>query len=190
MFYRFIRGVAWFVLRLAFRIKVTGVENIPNEGAFLLCGNHISALDAPILATCVRRQLYFMAKKELFKNRLFAAFFYALGVFPVDRGGTDMQAYRRSMEILENENGLMIFSQGHRMNDFENFKGGAAVFALKTGAPIVPVGIKSQYRFRSTVHINVGLPISMKPYEGQKVKSDLVTEVMEVVVSHITKLAQ
>ena len=188
MFYKFIKLVAIIFLRFSFRFKVTGFENIPKEGAFLLCANHISALDPAVLAIFMKRQPRFMAKKELFQNGLLGWFLRKLGAFPVDRKTADMQAFRISLEVLKNGDGMIIFSQGTRMKEFENAKSGVALFALKSGAPIVPASIKGKYRFLSRLTIHVGEPISMDEHKGKKVKSELIEEVMQTVTKRISAL--
>jgi len=188
MFYKFIRGVAIILSHILYRFEVSGLDNIPKSGAFILCGNHISAYDPIALAAFSKRQLRFMAKKELFKFRPLGMFLGALGVFPVDRKATDMQAYRNSIKALKDGYGFLIFSQGTRMKDFDNAKAGVAVFALKSGAPIIPVGITGPFRFRRKIHIHVGEPISMEKYSGEKIKSELVDEVMNTLAERITGL--
>ena len=189
MFFRFIRFIARIVAYVGFRPVVTGRENIPKEGGFLLCGNHIHAFDPIALAIFMKRQPRFMAKKELFEKPLLRAFFRAMGAYPIDRkAAADMQAYRTTMDLLKQGNGVLIFSQGTRMKDFDNAKSGVALFALKSGAPIVPVGIRGNYKAWSKVYINFGEPISMEQYQGQKVKTELVDEVMAALAARIKPL--
>ena len=188
MFYRFFRVIAILLCRFMYRFEVTGMENIPKEGAFILCGNHISAFDPIALAAFSKRQLHVMGKEELFRFKPLAWFLSKLGAFPVKRGTTDMSAYRRAMQILKNGKGFLIFSQGTRMTDFDNAKSGVAVFALKSGACIVPVGITGPFKFRRKIRIHVGMPISMEKYEGQKVKAEVVDEVMSTLAEKITEL--
>jgi len=188
MFYKIIKIIATILARILYRFNVTGLHHIPKDGAFLLCANHIHSFDPVMMAVFSKRQPRFMAKKELFRNAILGAFFRALGAFPVDRGGADMQAFRHSMNVLKNGHCLLIFAQGTRMKEFENAKGGVALFALKSGAPIVPVGINGSYRLFSKINIHVGQPISMESYQGQKVKAELVEEVMEIVTDRITQL--
>lgn len=188
MFYKFMRLVAILVSRIMYRFEVSGLENIPKTGAFILCGNHISAFDPIPLAAFSKRQLRIMAKQELFKFRPLGMFLRALGAFPVNRKTADMAAYRQTMNILKNGEGFLIFSQGTRMKDFENAKSGVAVFALKSGAPIIPVGITGPFRFRRKIHIHIGKAISMEAYQGQRVKSEQVEEVMDTLAKRITKL--
>jgi len=190
MLFPFIKVIAWVFCKIFFRFKVTGMENIPKDGAFLLCANHISWFDPISLAVFMKRQPRFMGKKELFKFRPLARFLDALGAYPIDRKGTDMQAYRTTMNLLKNGEGLIIFSQGTRMKEFENSKSGVALFALKTGSPIVPAGIRGSYRFFSRIEIRVGAPISMDEHEGKKVKTELIDEVMETVVARVSELTK
>ena len=188
MFYQTMRFIGKILTFFMYRTKVSGVANIPKEGAFLLCGNHISAYDPIVLAAISKRPLHFMAKKELFKFPPLGAFLRAMGAFPLDRKAADMQAYRHSMHLLKEGHGLLIFSQGTRMTDFDNAKSGVAVFALKSGAPVVPVGITGPFRFRGKIEVHIGEPISMEKYQGQKVKSELVDEVMDTISRRVTAL--
>ena len=188
MFYRFARRLCWIVGYILYRFEVSGVENIPEEGAYLLCANHIHSFDPAVIAIFTKRQPRFIAKKELFRTRLGAAFFRAVGAFPVDRGTTDMQAYRHSMNVLKEGHGLLIFSQGTRMKEFENAKGGVAVFALKSGAPVIPVGITGSYRFRTKITLKIGEPIYMDEYQGQRINSETVDTLMEKITGKITEL--
>jgi 1-acyl-sn-glycerol-3-phosphate acyltransferase len=188
MLFWFARNLLAVLLRLVFRVKITGAENYPATGAFIICSNHIHTLDPGMIAISVRRRIYFIAKKELWDNRIKRPFLEPLGVFPVDRGVTDMKAYRRALEVLGGGNGLLVFSQGTRMKEFSDFKRGAALFALKAGTCIVPVGISGSYRPFSTVYVRIGEPVSMEPYHGRKVKTDLVDEVMDIVVARVKEL--
>jgi len=137
-----------------------------------------------------KRQIFFMGKMELFKKPVLGYLLKKAGAFPVDRGRADMTAYRHTMDLLKKEKALGIFSQGTRAQDFENVKGGVGVFALKSGAPIVPVGINGTYRLFSKMRVNFGPLISMEKYQGLKIKSDLVDEVMNILTSTVTELAQ
>ena len=189
--YSVIKGILWFLFRLVYFVRVTGRENIPKEGAFLLCGNHIHMFDGPVLLAMSHRHLALMAKKEIFKFPFFAAIFRAAGVFPIDRAAkADMAAYRHTVKSLENGMGVLIFSQGTRMKAFENAKSGVAMFALKSGAPIVPVGLRGSYRPFSRLTINIGAPISMESFKDRKIKADVLQEVMEIVVPRVADLTK
>ncbi|MCL2372289.1 MAG: 1-acyl-sn-glycerol-3-phosphate acyltransferase [Defluviitaleaceae bacterium] len=190
MLYKIVKPIIVVLARVFYRFKVSGLENIPKEGAYLYCANHIHAFDPIVVAAFSRRQPRFMAKKELFKNRIIGALLRGVGAYPIDRNGSDLQAYRHSLALLKRGHGLLIFSQGTRMKDFESesAKGGVAMFALKSGAPIIPMGISGSYRIFSKMHLRVGKPIAMDQYQGQKVKSELINEVMAKVVEEVSKL--
>lgn len=190
MFFKFIRVIAKILAFLLYRVEASGMEHLPENGAYIVCANHIHAFDPVALTTLIKRQPRFMGKKELFENFFLGAFFRALGAYPVDRNSTDLQAYRKTMDILKDGHGLMIFSQGTRMEGFENAKSGVALFALKSGAPIIPVGISGSYKLWSTVSVKFGEPIPMTPYEGKKVKTELVDEVMSIVTKRIVALTK
>jgi len=191
MVYYFFKYVFWFLFRLLYRVRITGREHIPREGAFLLCGNHIHAFDGALLLAFSPRRLRLMAKKELFENPIIAFLFRRGGIFPIDRqAAADMTAYRHTIKQLADGYGLLIFSQGTRMKDFDNAKSGVAMFALKSGAPIVPVGISGTYKFFTRLTVKIGAPIPMTPYEGRKLKADLLAEVMGEVIPRVTDLTK
>ena len=190
LLYRFVRRLAKIIAHILYRFKITGREHVPPTGAVILCCNHIHVLDCLLLAIFVKRQVFFMGKMELFKNPILGWLLRRVGAFPVDRSTTDLKAYRHTMGVLKDGKALGIFSQGTRTQEFDNVKGGVGVFALKSGAPIVPVGIKGTYRIFSKIHLNFGPPISMEQYQGRKVKSELIEEVMSDVVSKVSALAQ
>ena len=191
MFFRVCRFLAWIIGHIIYRFEVTGRENVPKEGAYLVCSNHIHAFDPIALSIFMKRSPKFMAKKEIFRRRIFGWFLRNFGAYPIDRdSAADLQAFRTTMNVLKSGEGVIIFSQGTRMKEFENAKSGVAVFALKSGAPIVPAGIRGTYKLFSKVYVNFGEPISMEEYAGQKVKTELVDKVMEQVVERVTTLSK
>ena len=140
-FYRLIRNIAWFLCKIIFPTKVTGAENIPAEGPVLLCSNHVSMVDPVLLAVSFRRQVTFMAKKELFGTKFTNWFFTNLGMVPVDRGASDIQAMRVCLEVLNSGGLLGVFPQGHRFKQDESREiqnGAALMFVIF----IVLLGLK------------------------------------------------
>ena len=175
--------------RVVYRIKVSGAENIPEKGAFILCSNHIHSYDPAMLTISMKRQMRFMAKKELFETKVKGAFFRAVGAFPVNREATDMSSYRYAMNALKSGMGLLIFSQGTRMQtlNIKNVKGGVALFGVKSKAPIIPAGISGSYRLFSTLNIQFGQAITLEDYGG-RLKNEQVEEIMDKVMSEVEKL--
>ena len=164
-FYRFMCGVIRPYYALVFPAKVDGLENIPAEGAFILCCNHISARDPFYLAIREKRRCFhFMAKAELFKNRLVAGFMRGLESFPVDRGHSDLAAVRTSLALLKDGHGLGVFPQGTRSRDNTPtpMLDGVSMIALRSGAPVIPAYIGGPYRLFRRIQVSFGEPVSFE----------------------------
>lgn len=142
--YAFLHLLARGLLRvLAPRLRVTGRHNIPYRGAVLFAPNHISDADPPIMGLIVRRRLWFMAKRELWDIPFLGPVITWLQSFPVDPESPDRAALKRAAELLKNGEGVVIFPEGRVSHDGEmsQILPGVALLALKSDAPIVPVGI-------------------------------------------------
>lgn len=166
-FYRFGKAVCNLFCTLAFRVEAEGMENLPKTGGFILASNHVTEFDPLFVGIKLKRQLNFMAKAELFKNKLFGAVIRGLGAFPVERGKGDNTAIERAISTVKNGDILAIFPEGTRSKDGElkRFKSGAIVVAANTGADIVPTcvyieDIGKGLKFRSKVKIRYGKPIA------------------------------
>ena len=152
MLYLLIGAVSWPVLRLAFRLSVTGRENVP-EGGCVLAANHWSNLDPWPLGIPLfpRRFLRFMAKKELFWPPL-GWIIRAGGAFPVDRGTGDLQAVHVATELCRAGHAVVMFpegtrrSKGMRKRHAARWHTGAARIALDAGVPLVPAAIAGTER--------------------------------------------
>ena len=190
MAYWLVRFIAFCAARTVYRIKISGTEHIPQKGAFILCSNHIHAFDPVILATSTKRQLRFMAKKELFEKQLLGSFLRAIGSFPVSRDTADMTSYRDAIKSLKSGKGLLIFSQGTRMQELniKGAKGGVALFAVKAQVPIIPVGLTGSYRFFTPLNIRFGKAITLDQYYEERLKTDQIEIIMTGVMSEVEKL--
>ena len=152
---------------LVYPVRIIGGENIPAEGGFLLCPNHISARDPMVIMMHVRRKVRFMAKKELFAIKPLAPLISALGAFPVDRGTADIGAIKTALKSVKEGKKLLIFPEGttkHKEGDA--VKEGAAMIAARTGAPVLPIYISENKKFRSKVYVVIG-----EPFQPEKVRS-------------------
>ncbi len=141
--YKVMRTVAAILLPLFARLRIVDVENIPTEGPVILAINHIHWLDIPLAAFRIPRVTHYMAKIELFNVPVIGWLIRRLGAFPVRRGEGDRESLRTSERILAEGNVLMIFPEGHRSATGKLAKGhtGASYLALRTGVPVVAVGI-------------------------------------------------
>ncbi|MCW9679365.1 1-acyl-sn-glycerol-3-phosphate acyltransferase [Dolichospermum planctonicum UHCC 0167] len=129
------------LLHTYFRGKIYGAENVPQSGAVIIVSNHASYFDPPIVSSCVRRPVAYMAKEELFKVPVLAQAIKLYGAYPVSRGTADRNAIRAALEYLENGWAVGVFLEGTRTPDgrISDPKRGAALLAAKAKAPFLPV---------------------------------------------------
>ena len=162
-FYRAVRAIAWAVCKVIFPTKIIGAAGIPAEGPVLLCSNHVSMIDPVLLALSTRRRITYLAKKELFATRLTDWFFRALGMVPVDRGASDIQALRICLEVLEQGGVLGIFPQGHRYRQDEcrEIQNGAAMMALRSKATVVAAHVSAPMKAFKRTTIRFSEPIDL-----------------------------
>jgi 1-acyl-sn-glycerol-3-phosphate acyltransferase len=141
--YRLMRLIFTTLLRLWFRPRVTGRENVPETGPVILAPVHRSFADFGFTAFCTDRKLFFMAKDSLWKNRWLGRLLLYVGAFPVHRESADREALQRAEEVLARGQCLVLFPEGTRREGpvIENLMEGAAFLSARTGAPIVPIGI-------------------------------------------------
>lgn len=165
MYWFFVCG-AWLAFHLTYRIRVVGRENIPTDRGFVLCPNHVSALD-PVFVVLGRffgPPMWIMAKQELFSNAFLRWFFKQVNVFAVDRGAGDKKLLDQAVESVRQGRGMLIFPEGTRSPDgqLQKLKSGAFVVAEATGADMVPCRViykgGRQHLF-CTVTVVYGAPI-------------------------------
>jgi 1-acyl-sn-glycerol-3-phosphate acyltransferase len=160
------------IWRLIFRMRVSGVENIPLTGPVVLASNHRSNLDPFFLGVSSPRQIHFMAKAELWKVKFLGKIITALGAFPVSRGSADRQAVRTALTLLERGALLGLFPEGHRHRDgtLGPINPGVTLFSLREGVVTVPVVMTGTERvFRRgllrfpKVTVTFGRPLDIPP---------------------------
>jgi glycerol-3-phosphate dehydrogenase (NAD(P)+) len=166
--YWLVRALFQPFFHIYFRMSRIGREHIPVDGPVIFAANHRSFLDPFVIACMSRRPLYYVAKKELFVNRLTAWFLNSLGAFPIDRGHADADAMATAREILQRGDSVLIFPEGTRTRPgtLGTPKRGVGRLALETGAPVIPVAvigtenIRKRWRIRPhKVAIRAGAPL-------------------------------
>lgn len=149
MFYYIAKAIGWILFKIFWRMEIIGSENIPKKGPLIIASNHASYLDPLILGISMKRNVHFIAKKEVFNNVFGNFICRKLNAFPVDREKIiDINALKTSINILQCGKVLGIFPEGRRSNNgkLQEFKLGIIKIAMKTGAPILPVGITGSNR--------------------------------------------
>lgn len=156
--------------------KVTGMKNTGAilHGKAIIISNHRTNLDPLLLALTMPRFIHFMAKQELFETKAGSLLFKSLLVFPVNRKSTDMKSMKKALEVLDEGKVFGIFPEGKRCvtDDIDEFENGAAFFAIKTDAPILPVYIpKDNFKLFKRPRLYVGeaiLPAEYNNFSGSK----------------------
>jgi 1-acyl-sn-glycerol-3-phosphate acyltransferase len=136
------RRVAQRLLRLTFKLRVRGTENLPTSGPVLLAGNHSGFLDGPIVMIMLPRPSAFLVKSELYKGPLRWVLNFARQI-PIHRGTPDRTALRAGLEVLAGGGVLGVFPEGTRgSGDLATIQHGIGYLALNAGCPVVPVVCK------------------------------------------------
>ena len=153
----FIRGVAFFartVMRCLTRVNVEGpFESIPREGPLIIASNHLSNADGVViggwLTPRLGRRIHWLGKREMVEWPILGRLARSGSVHPVDRGAADVDAFRLAQRILDEGHVLVVFPEGTRSTTggLQKAKDGLALLALRSGAPILPVGISGTDRF-------------------------------------------
>src|SRR5438552_9070407 len=143
MFYAVVRFFVAGGSRVAYRLRLRGLEKVPKQGGFVLAPSHRSMMDIPFIACATPRPIRYMGKAAAFRVPLLGRLFTMLGGFPVERDGTDRKAVRDSIAMLEGGEVLLVYPEGSRQHGpkIAPLQPGAAYLALRAGVPIVPVGI-------------------------------------------------
>lgn len=182
-----LKAIFHFLTIIIYRPKVIGKENIPEEGACIICPNHVHALDSAVILTTAKRKVNFMAKEELFKNGFIRFFAKIFGIFPVKRGGKDLEAIKTSLKILKKGEILAMFPEGTRNGLAKGVKpkNGAVLIAIKAGVPIIPCGVQGNFKPFTKVTLNYGKPIVFSKdtdVQDKEKVNELTKQVMDEVV--------
>jgi 1-acyl-sn-glycerol-3-phosphate acyltransferase len=194
-------------LRAVYRPTVTGAEHIPRHGPVILAANHVSFADEFFTPLAARRQVIYFAKSEYFtapglRGRAMAAFFRGCGHVPVERGDTRSAAavIDIGVEALAEGRALGIFPEGTRSPDgrLYRFRTGVARVALRSGAPVVPVGLvgtrdvqspDSKLWRRAPVGVHFGAPLDFSHLAGQERSARVLRQITETVREQIQGLS-
>lgn len=169
--------------------KIIGAENIPKEGAILVCGNHKHVMDQCNVMIVTKRMIHYLAKKEYFDGK-FAWFFKTVGCISVNRSIKDTDAKDHAIKLLNEGYAVGIFPEGTRNKTLGTkeevtllpFKYGAVSMATKTNAQIVPFGISGDYKFRSkNLIIRIGKPFKIGKMTYDEANEKLRKEILNLI---------
>lgn len=199
-----LRIVLRALMRLLWRVRVDGLENVPRSGGFVIASNHLSFIDSVVIPVVLPRRVAFLAKAEYFEGRglrglLSRLWFRGLGAVPVRRGthGEAMASLRAALHVIRDGDGFGIYPEGTRSRDGRLYRGrtGVAWLALASGAPVVPMGLVGTDRVQpvgarfprfAPVQVRIGTAIVPDAYQqvpAGAARRQLTDDVMAAVAS-------
>ena len=183
--YKVLKSICKILMKILYRPKVEGTENIPKDKSqpLIYCGNHRTYADPPLIVVTAKRHVRFLAKEELRENPLFAFLGMVFDGIYVKRDAKDVAALKTTLKALKDGESIALFPEGTRngMEKGEKAKDGAAFFAVRTGAKVIPVGISGGEKPFKKMYIKYGQPLD---FSGRsKDELDKVTdEIMEKII--------
>jgi 1-acyl-sn-glycerol-3-phosphate acyltransferase len=197
------RAVLTPPFKFFWRLHVHGLEHVPTDGPAIMCPNHTSVIDSFFLPLALPRRITFVGKAEYLDDWKTKYLFPAMGMIPIDRGGgsASARALDTAARVLERGELFGIYPEGTRARDGKLHKGhtGPARLALRTRAPIVPVGIRGTRDIQppdakvpkpfKSCEIHFGKPIHVDKYVGRDVDHIVYRQVMDEVMYEIRELS-
>jgi len=158
LYWAAIKGVMFFVNCVGVRVHIKGVERIP-RGTCIFAANHTSSADAPAVVSAIPRRIAILLKRSLFGWPIVGQAFHLAHFIPVDRLNRDsaIESVEKATESLRQGQSFLIYPEGTRSPDgrLQEFKKGAAVMAIKSGVPVVPVACSGAHRVMEKRRLNV-----------------------------------
>ncbi len=156
---------------LFYHYKIYGKDNLPQGKAIIVC-NHFRGIDPGFIADLYSDDIFFLAKKELFKNKLFGKIITKFGAISIDRNNFDLRSLQKCIKVLNEGHKLAIFPEGTRnktgTTELQEIKEGTAFLSVKTKTPIVPVMLLGKAKIFRKQKIYVGKPFEFSEYYDVK----------------------
>jgi 1-acyl-sn-glycerol-3-phosphate acyltransferase len=185
-FYMFVAAISWPFVKWLYRLRAEGVDNLPQDGGYVLAANHVSNFDPWPLGIPIwpRRYLRFMAKSELFWWPL-GPLIRSGGAFEVRRGERDIEAIKRAVDLVRQGHIVVMFPQGTRERKglVKRYQPrshtGAARIALEAGAPLVPAAIAGTDRLAKLgpLRVRYGKPLDLDGLDHRETTDRLMSEI-------------
>lgn len=142
MFHKFCQCAFFILFKVFFRLEVKGVRNIPRAKAVIVASNHMSNFDPVVVGSAFPRNLRYMAKEELFRNKLFGALLRLVGAFPLKRDLTDVGSMKECLRHLREGRSVLVFPQGTRsVHPLSAVHRGVGFIAAKSNLPVIPTRV-------------------------------------------------
>lgn len=187
------RILLWLPLNILHPTFIKGRKNLPKGKVIISC-NHRSNWDIALYILNTSEKIKILAKKELFKNKLFGAILRNFGGIEIDREATDINAIKACMKALKDNKKLFIFPEGTRLKNEEDIlgeiKSGLAMIAIKTKTPIAPIWIERKPKlFRKSVY-HIGKSFELSEFYGKKLDEETLQKANDIVREKMLELRE
>ncbi len=161
-YYDICRRIVGFLLKVLVKFKKCGLQHVPEDGGAIIASNHAAYIDPTLLGAALPRELYFLAKKELFRNKLFGWFIHKFNAVPISRGAFDRKGLQRSVRLLEEGKVLVLFPEGTRSKNgsLMEARPGIGKIALEAGVPVVPAYIQNSRKLARALFKGKGVGVT------------------------------
>ncbi|HRU39590.1 MAG TPA: lysophospholipid acyltransferase family protein [Candidatus Goldiibacteriota bacterium] len=190
-----------FVFKVFYRTKYINSHNIPKKGGFIMCPNHSSFFDPPLIGSVTFKRIFrFMARDTLFKKSFGGTMIKWMGAFPVKRGTVDRKSWDTLVKLVQNGEAVMLFPEGTRTEngEIQDGKPGAGMLIYKARARVVPVyahgvyeawpkGQKRPSLFKK-IYVIYGEPMDFTEYFNMEESKEVYVKITELVMARIRSL--
>ena len=186
----FVKSFVRFLYRVVFRVKKIGEKDIKEDESYIICANHLNYLDATAVVVFNKKNIRFVCKDTVFHNRFLNWILHLVDAIPINRDGQDIEAMKRSIKALKNNELLGIFPEGTRKGMARNLKAknGAAFMALRTKTKVIPLGIQGSFKPFTKVYLNYGKPLDFSEYYGKEKDKEVLEKVTSEIMDNIIML--
>ncbi len=190
-----VKGVLRGIYRIFYKVEIIGEENkqkAAQKGGYIICANHLNYLDAAAIVLFSKEKIRFIAKYDLGRFGILRWLEHLFDVIPIKRNSQDLEAMKRCLKALKNNEILAIFPEGTRkgMEKNEKAKNGAAFMAIRSGKQVVPVGISGTFKLFSKVYINFGEPLDMSKYKIKGQEKECQQQATDEIMNNIVALTK
>ncbi|MEA3369682.1 MAG: lysophospholipid acyltransferase family protein [Candidatus Ratteibacteria bacterium] len=200
MFYRFCVFICWVIVKVFFRLKVSGRERLPREEAVMIVANHTSFLDPVVIGVAAGRVLFYVARKDLFDIPVFGKLLLNINVMPISRGRFELSVFHKISKLVKGNKAFVIFPEGTRSKtgEIQSGKAGVGLIAWKTRVKIVPAFIKGSYEawparakifHPAKIEIVFGMPLELNHFYQQTPSRELYRKMADKMMQSIKALA-
>lgn len=186
-FFYLMKILSYIPFRIMYPVTIIDKKKMP-KGKIIAVGNHLSAADIIMQLSNLPGFRYTIAKKELSKNKFVGGFLAGVGAIFYDRGKADLPAMKKIISVMKKGYGLSIFPEGTRNREslaIRQIKEGAAMFAIKGQAPIVPIIVYTRTKLFHKNYLLVGDTFDLSEYYGNRVDAAVLKAASEKIEQHM-----